>query len=61
LFNSAFIDCLGGLRAVAFIEITLSRLKARKQAISHHSSKRRFATARVERRAVDFIEINFID
>ena len=29
LFNSAFIDFLGGLRAVAFIEITLSRLKAR--------------------------------
>ena len=57
LFNSAFIDCLGGLKAVAFIEITLSRLKARKQAISHLGSKRRFMTAGVKWRAVAFIEI----
>jgi hypothetical protein len=29
------------------------------QAISHHSSERRFKTARVEKRAVDFSEISF--
>ena len=46
-------------RAVAFIEITLIRLKARKQAISHQSSKRRLATARVRGMAVDFSETTF--
>ena len=46
-------------RAVAFIEITINRLKARKQAISHQSSKRRFATGRVRGMAVDFSETTF--
>ena len=46
-------------RAVDFIEITLNRLKARKQAISHQSSKQRFATARVRGMAVDFSETTF--
>ena len=48
------------MKAVAFIEITLIRLKARKQAISHLDSKRRFMTARVRWRAVAFIEITLI-
>ena len=47
------------MKAVAFIEITLNRLKARKQAISHLDSKRRFMTARVRWRAVDFSETTF--
>jgi len=29
--------------------------------VSHFSSERRFMTARVEKRAVDFREISFID
>ena len=58
LFNSVFIDCLGGLRAVAFIKIYSILLKARVQAISHLWSKRRFMTARVILRAVAFCEIN---
>ena len=46
------------LKAVAFSEINLNRLKARKLAGSHLRSKRRFMTARVILKAVAFSEIN---
>jgi hypothetical protein len=59
LVCSAFIDCRGGLRAVAFIKIYSILLKARKQAIGHLDSKRRFMAARMTWKAVAFIEITF--
>jgi len=57
LFCSAFIDCAGGLRAVAFIKIYSILLPARMQAISHLGSKWRLMSARVVWRAVSFSEI----
>ena len=54
--GSFFIDIFG---AVAFIEINFCRLKAGLRAFSHLSSKRRFKTARVGKRAVAINEISF--
>ena len=54
--GSFFIDIFG---AVAFIEIIFYRLKAGMRAFSHLRSKRRFNTARVEKRAVAVNEISF--
>jgi hypothetical protein len=45
--------------AVVNKEIILNLLKVRKQAFSHHSSNRRFKTARMAWRAVAFAETTF--
>ncbi|MBR3170554.1 MAG: hypothetical protein IKF22_04770 [Lachnospiraceae bacterium] len=47
------------MKAVSFIEINSKRLKARKKAGSHPRSKRGMKTARMGKRAVDFMKITF--
>ena len=54
--GSFFIDIFG---AVAINEINFCRLKAGMRAFSHLRSKRRFNTARVEKRAVAVWEMTF--
>ena len=57
--NTAFGDCLGLWKAVAFDENRYNQLKAKMKAGSHQSSMRRFVTARVVKRAVDINEMTF--
>jgi hypothetical protein len=47
------------MKAVSFIEINSKRLKARKKTGSHPRSKRGLKTARMGKRAVDFMKITF--
>ena len=57
--NTAFGDCLGLWKAVAFDENRYNQLKAKMKAGSHQSSIRRFVTARVILDAVATSEISF--
>ena len=52
------LDCWVVWRAVVTKEIDHNQLKAGKKAFSHHRSKRRIVTARVEKRAVAADEID---